>query len=229
MSDTPEILNTTRYDGQDVWNCVQRMIPATEQISDVKIRYLMKPTKQSSRKLKGGTWALVNRPWQQVGGLGGPRRAQGSYLEIALLHPDRLDLPEMVVIARAASDEDALTHPRIVSDLIEEVANLFGKPSLGKVAQAANLKIKLCEKVDPAAKKMAAFRTFEENVESRRQTIQTRERSLVASVMSRNQAQQRINKLQKKIPELKAKQQALEEELKRRTAKMLAPDSRLND
>jgi len=212
--DKPEILNTTRYDTDDIWNCVGRLIPATETILDVMVRYLVKPA--WSRKTH--SWVLAERSY-----------AQKTHLKLALLHPDKLDLPGMVVLARAASDLNTFAHPQVVADLIEEVANIFKTPKLAQVAQRSDLQIKLHESVDSDVKALAAFRTFKESVLSRRSIIVSRKRELIGAIQRRDEAIRQIDKLEKRIPELEAKQEPLEAVLRRRTAEMLASVSRLKE
>lgn len=218
MTDHPTILNTTLYESSGVWDVIHRLIPATEKITDVRIRYLLKPTKQSSRKIKRKTWVIVERPWQQIGASG---RGPGEHLKIALLHPDKLDLPDMVVLARAVSDEINEAHSQIIEDLIDEVSQIFETPNLGKLAHNSSLKIQMREKISSEERKLAAFRTFKEQVESKRSTLMSRKRTLIHATMRRDTAQKQIADLETKIPELELKQKSLESELKRRTADIL--------
>lgn len=211
MGDEFEILNTTRYDSDDLWNCIRGLIPATQSILYARVRYLMKPTRQASRTLPrdDSTWAVVERSGRER-----------TRLDIALLHPDRLALPALVMLARAGSGESGFAHPQIVTDLIDETACVFRTPKLAIANKAMNPKIELRETVDPAAKKLATFRTFKEKVENRQTTILSKKGTLAYAHHRRDEAQQQIDHLQKKIPELEARQIKLEEELERRAAKL---------
>jgi len=222
----PEIINITRYASTDIWACVQGLMPAVERILTVKICYRMKPFDKTKAKSHGfvrqksvrkravpaidlTNWADASRPYENQ-----------THLNIALLHPDKLPMPPLQALAQAADGEPEFAHQRIVDDLIDALAEVFRTPALATMRHETGMTIRLNASVDPAQRKLAAFKTFEAKVKSGRGTIERRKRSLAGAIFRRDDAQQHINKLCKKIPVLEERQRKLEEELSSRATKM---------
>jgi len=220
-----EILNTTRYDSGDLREHIKHVVDAGgETVKSVRIRYLMKPKGIRKFSFKTGPIAIpvdedANTPWVYV-------KHQGySSLDIALLHPDRLPIPPLEALARAADDGQEFADDRIAKELWDAIHDCLCTWD-DNVAAPLKTKIRIHKKADPEAKKLAAYREFKEKVERGRDTVKTRKRTLAGAILRRDEAQEQIDGLQTKIPVLQEKQAKLEKELKGRTVKILAPKSR---
>ena len=212
----PKITNIRLYETDDVWNALKLVLSANSGVKTLSIRHLMNPIPDGGINDAPDLWVQVERKARHRNGAW-----DSSHIEVAILHPDRYELPAMLVIARAADPEkDKEAYPQIATDLIKRAGDVLGNKGLAAVALRAPPTIRLRDKVAKSERVRNTYELAVERAESRRETVESRKRRLDAAINHRDQLVDEIAKLRNRIPEIILEVEALDAEVTRRKLKL---------
>jgi len=207
MSD-PEIINTTRYDTDDVVKILTRVAHEKEWTS-IRIRYLMKP-----RELDGHSdWAAVHyEQWKQ----------DCTKIELALLKPEKIPVSPLIQLAQCA-DAQEWAQPKVVEHLCYTLKTSLRTDAVGLATLKMIIdtsKIKLTEKPNQRTKRLSAYRNFEDKVTSAANSLRYAEQARWRAKKRLATAERALAESEEKVPKYKDRVAKLREQLRKKWLKL---------
>lgn len=177
---TPEILNTSRYNTEDVMAIVDEITEGKKTFTKIKIRHMIKP---KTRRLYKNGGHETRHYWAKV------LKRGGDYdLEICLLHPDKLGSN---ILDKIAFHDEKQAHEKVCSDLARALDTEVNYTS-SYAAKGTELGIRLTE-IDDSAKRLNAYRNLAKKVERAEGGLELDKKRL-------DEARQTVTMLENSIP-----------------------------
>ena len=202
MSTKPlSIVNTTRYNTDDVMAIVNAAFGKDLSEKKVKIRSLVKPKKymeyRGRERVTAFRWVYLGDPWHDT-------------LEIAILKPDRLG--ETVLDALANVDPN-FAHSKIISDLIYLCKKAT---SITKQVDPTQFKIRLLEEADEDDKLVSAYTKLKHQVLSKTELLADSRKKLAKAQKAVRGYDNRIAGYESELPKLRDRLKRREQQMKKK-------------